>query len=112
MITNSVFTGNNAIGWGANPADSGTPGGGSGGAIYMDGKDYNVQIGGTVMEGNNAREGGGALFQVVDLGYGSLTLNQSRLHANVSGKFETSPGIYYLVDGEHRQPELIQSTVG
>ena len=49
-ILNSVFVDNKAIGWGANPASSGTPGGGSGGAIYVDGKDNNVLIAGTVME--------------------------------------------------------------
>ena len=39
-VLNSVFTGNQAIGDGANPASAGTPGGGSGGAIYTDGDDY------------------------------------------------------------------------
>ena len=41
-VLNSVFTGNKAIGNGANPASSGTPGGGSGGAIYLDGVKDNV----------------------------------------------------------------------
>ena len=36
-IVRSEFTGNRAIGRGANPARAGTPGGGSGGAIYNDG---------------------------------------------------------------------------
>ena len=36
-VLNSQFTNNSAIGWGANPASRGTPGGGSGGAIYLDG---------------------------------------------------------------------------
>src|SRR4029077_15874287 len=35
-IYNSVFTGNRAIGSGANPARGGTPGGGSGAAVYAD----------------------------------------------------------------------------
>jgi hypothetical protein len=37
VVLNSVLSYNNAIGNGANPAESGTPGGGSGGAIYTDG---------------------------------------------------------------------------
>ncbi len=37
LVTDSVFRGNKAIGRGANPASAGTPGGGSGGAIYLDG---------------------------------------------------------------------------
>jgi hypothetical protein len=36
-VINSVMSHNNAIGHGANPAEPGTPGGGSGGAIYNDG---------------------------------------------------------------------------
>jgi hypothetical protein len=35
-VLGSRFVGNRAIGFGANPAKPGTPGGGSGGAIYND----------------------------------------------------------------------------
>src|SRR5579871_4126403 len=66
QVIDSLFTGNAAIGWGANPAAKGTAGGGSGGAIYNDGADYNTLIAGTVMRDNSAREGGGAIFYVVD----------------------------------------------
>jgi hypothetical protein len=109
-ILNSQFTGNEAIGWGANPASHGTPGGGSGGAIYLDGKDDNVVIAGTVMDENSAREGGGAVFDVVDVGWGALTLEQSDLHNNTSGEFQTFPGIYYAVDGNDRVPVTIRSS--
>ena len=61
-VYNSLMTGNEAIGWGQNPAKSGTPGGGSGGAIYTDGTAYNLLIDGTAMSGNTANEGGGAIF--------------------------------------------------
>src|SRR4029453_16870181 len=37
VVLNSVLSHNSAIGRGANPAKPGTPGGGSGGAIYLDG---------------------------------------------------------------------------
>ena len=63
-ISDSVFTGNRAIGRGANPARRGTPGGGSGGAIYIDGNDFSVLLAGTTMTRNHAREGGGAIFFV------------------------------------------------
>ena len=56
-VLNSVFTNNRAVGWGANPASRGTPGGGSGGAIYLDGTDDNVLIAGSVMDDDHAREG-------------------------------------------------------
>jgi hypothetical protein len=111
-IRNSEFIDNKAIGWGANPASRGTPGGGSGGAIYLDGRDDNVLIAGTVMDDNAAREGGGAVFDVVDIGYGSLTFNQSHLHNDVSGQFQTFPGVYYRRDGHDGPPAMINSTDG
>ena len=109
-VLNSSFTYNKAIGWGANPAASGTPGGGSGGAIYLDGTDDNVLIAGTVMHNNTAREGGGAIFDVVDSGWGSLTLNHSHLRSDPSGEFQTFPGIYYNLDGHDGPPTMIDST--
>ena len=109
-ILDSEFVDNKAIGWGANPASSGTRGGGSGGAVYLDGKDDNVLIAGTVMEGNSAREGGGAVFDVVDSGWGALTFNESHLHNNISGTFQTFPGIYYDLDGKDTVPVMIKST--
>jgi hypothetical protein len=109
-VLNSLFTSNKATGWGANPAAAGTAGGGSGGAIYLDGTDDNVLIAGTVMHGNTAREGGGAIFDVVDSGRGSLTLNESHLHSDKSGEFQTFPGIYYDRDGHDGPPIMIDST--
>lgn len=109
-IFNSQFIDNRAIGWGANPASHGTRGGGSGGAIYLDGKNDNVLIAGTVMDDNSAREGGGAVFDVVDSGYGALTFNRSHLHHDTSGAFQTFPGVYYDLDGHDRQPVMIHST--
>ena len=109
-VLNSVLSGNKAVGWGANPASPGTPGGGSGGAIYNDGTDYNTLIAGTIMRNNSAREGGGAIFYVVDSGQGKLTLNESHLRHNPSGQFQTFPGIYDNIDGHDTQPVMIHST--
>jgi len=110
-ILNSQFFDNKAIGWGANPAAAGAPGGGSGGAVYIDGKNNDVLIAGTVMQGNSAREGGGAVFDVVNSGWGALTFNQSHLHGNTSGAFQNLPGIYYELDGKLSSPVLINSTL-
>src|SRR4249919_2993484 len=41
-VLNSRFVGNHATGIGANPQPQGSPGGGSGGAIYTDGNDYRL----------------------------------------------------------------------
>ncbi len=110
-VFNSFFGNNRAIGWGQNPQQSGTPGGGSGGAIYTDGNSYSVLIDGTVIRYNNAREGGGAVFFVVDAGGGTLTIENSTLHDNPSGQFQNAPGIFDSVDGHDVPPVVIHSTV-
>jgi hypothetical protein len=95
-VYNSVFTRNRAIGRGANPARGGSPGGGSGGALYADGNDYRVLLAGTRMTGNHAREGGGAVFFVSNDRTGTLEIRSSSLRRNPSDGFETDPGIYFL----------------
>jgi hypothetical protein len=106
-VFNSFFANNRAIGWGQNPQQSGTPGGGGGGAIYTDGDSYSVLIDGTIMRNNYAREGGGAVFFVVDAGAGTLTIKYSRLHHNPSGQFQNAPGIFDSVDGHDVPPVVI-----
>jgi hypothetical protein len=110
-VLNSVMTGNQAIGFGANPAGHGTSGGGSGGAIYTDGDHYNLTIGGTVISGNSAREGGGAIFFVVDAGGGTLTIDHSTLRRNPSGEFQNAPGIFDSVDGHVTPPVVVDSSI-
>ena len=110
VIRDSRMIQNRAIGNGANPAGPGTAGGGSGGAIYLDGQDDNALIAGTVMDNNSAREGGGAVFDVVDTGWGTLTFNHSHLHNDISGRFQTFPGIYYDIDGRDTVPLMIKSS--
>ena len=95
-IYNSVFTGNRAIGRGANPARPNTPGGGSGGAVYADGNDFRILIAGTKMAHNHAREGGGAVFFVSNDRTGVLKIRSSTLRDNPSDGFETDPGIFFL----------------
>jgi hypothetical protein len=97
-ILNSVLSDNEAIGRGANPARAGTPGGGSGGAIYTDGNTFTVNLSGTVVEDNHAREGGGAVFFVSNDRTGSMRITSSKLRRNRSDGFETAglPGIFFL----------------
>jgi hypothetical protein len=111
-VINSLLTGNKAIGWGANPAQAGTPGGGSGGAIYTDGNQYDLSVTGTVMRDNTAREGGGGIFFVVDSGGGTLRIESSTLQANPSGEFQNAPGIFDSVNGQEAQPVEVSSSVG
>ena len=111
-VINSLLTGNKAIGWGANPAASGTPGGGSGGAIYTDGNQYNLDVTGTVMRDNTAREGGGGIFFVVNAGGGTLQIESSTLQSNSSGAFQNAPGIFDSVNGQDTQPVVVGSSIG
>ncbi|MEU5779886.1 hypothetical protein [Micromonospora lupini] len=106
VVLNSLLRNNEAIGSGANPAKSGTPGGGSGGAIYCDGNEFTVRIAGTVIENNKANEGGGAIFFVSNNRTGTMKIENSTLRRNPSGKFETPGyrGIFFL---GARNPEVI-----
>ncbi|MCZ7440357.1 hypothetical protein O7598_28440 [Micromonospora sp. WMMC241] len=97
-VLNSVFRDNRAVGTGANPARGGTPGGGSGGAIYCDGNEFTVKLAGTIIEDNSANEGGGAVFFVSNNRTGTMTISGSTLRRNPSKGFETKgfPGIFFL----------------
>lgn len=109
-VINSFFSHNRAIGYGANPAQPGTPGGGSGGAIYNDGNTFTLDLCGTKIVNNQAREGGGAIFFVSNDRTGSLIIRDSYLANNPSEGFETPgyPGIFYLGNGD---PQVINSTI-
>ncbi|MBK7624296.1 MAG: hypothetical protein IPJ14_16955 [Kineosporiaceae bacterium] len=108
-VVNSIFRGNVVTGRGANPARSGTPGGGSGGAIYMDGNTIRLDLRGCLIEDNTAPEGGGAVFFVSNDRTGTATLAASTLRRNVSKGFETTglPGIFFL---GARSPSLTTGT--
>lgn len=109
-VINSLFSHNAAIGNGANPAQPGTPGGGSGGAIYCDGNTFTLTLCGVRMTDNTANEGGGAIFFVSNDLSGTLVIKDSYLSNNPSGKFETDgyPGIFVLANGE---PQVEGSTI-
>ena len=111
QIYNSVFTDNKATGNGANPSRSGTPGGGSGGAIYLDGNLFTLDLNGSIVRDNTANEGGGAIFFVSNDRTGELRISTSDLLHNPSGRFETAgfPGIFFLGRG---LPQVTNSTIG
>jgi hypothetical protein len=111
VVLNSVLTHNRAVGRGANPARGGTPGGGSGGAIYTDGNRFTVTIAGSVVENNRANEGGGAVFFVSNDRTGTMKIEGSSLRRNPSDGFETRgfPGIFFL---GARNPTVTGSTLG
>ena len=109
-VRDSLFAHNRAIGSGANPARQGTPGGGSGGAIYTDGNSYTVRISGSIIRNNHAREGGGAIFFVSNDHTGTLRIAHSTLHHNPSAGFHTAgfPGIFFIGAG---RPVIVDSSL-
>ncbi|RLD69376.1 MAG: hypothetical protein DRI95_00225 [Bacteroidetes bacterium] len=93
-IINSLFSHNQAIGNGANPAADGTPGGGSGGAIYNDGNTMTLTILGTLIEKNEVNEHGSAIFFVTNDHSGNIRIDQSTIRNNIGGSwYPVYPGI-------------------
>ncbi|HEY7704049.1 MAG TPA: hypothetical protein VID03_04385 [Acidimicrobiia bacterium] len=107
-VINSLFSFNDAIGNGANPAQSGTPGGGSGGAIYNDGNTFTLRVIDTKITDNHANEGGGAIFFVSNDLSGSLIIQNSELRRNPSDEFESMPGIFVLAGSVQASGSVIE----
>jgi hypothetical protein len=68
----------------------------SGGAVYADGNDFRVELAGSTLVRNHAREGGRAVFFVSNDRSGVLEIRSSTLRTNPSAGFETDPGIFFL----------------
>lgn len=93
-IYNSLFSHNEAIGRGGNPAEQGTPGGGSGGAIYNDGNTMTLSMCGTRIEANSVQAYGSAIFFVSNDRSGNVEIEDSVITANVGGSwYPTYPQI-------------------
>jgi hypothetical protein len=109
-VLNSSFLANRAIGIGANPAQPGSPGGGSGAAIYNDGDRMALSIGGSSFIDNRANEGGGAIFFVSNDRTGMMAISHSTLERNRNDGFHTAglPGIFFL---GARSPTITESVV-
>jgi hypothetical protein len=93
-IINSLFSHNRAIGRGGNPATSGTPGGGSGGAIYNDGNRMTLSLCGTRIENNEVVQHGSAIFFVSNDHSGDIRIDRSVITHNLGGSwYPTRPQI-------------------
>jgi hypothetical protein len=93
-IYNSLFSHNQAVGNGGNPAQSGTPGGGSGGAIYNDGNTMTLSLCGVSMQHNQAIQHGSAIFFVSNDHSGNVKIDQSVITQNTGGSwYPTYPQI-------------------
>ncbi|MEZ4447314.1 MAG: hypothetical protein R3B72_50010 [Polyangiaceae bacterium] len=93
-VINSWFSHNSAIGNGGNPAQGGTPGGGSGGAIYNDGNTMTLSLCGTRIEHNDVVQHGSAIFFVTNDHSGDIRIDRSNITNNVGGSwYPTYPQI-------------------
>ncbi len=86
-IINSVFTHNRAIGNGGNPAQNGTPSGGSGGAIYNDGNTMTLTIAGSIIEENEVNAFGSSIFFVSNDHSGNIIIDDSTIKNNIGGSW-------------------------
>jgi hypothetical protein len=109
-IINCLFSYNQAIGNGGNPAASGTPGGGSGGAIYNDGNTMTLAMYGTIIEHNQVNAYGSAIFFVSNNGTGTIRIDNSVIRENTGGSWYAQglPGI--SVDAGTKR-EITNSTI-
>jgi hypothetical protein len=86
-VINSELSYNKAIGNGGNPATSGTPGGGSGGAIYNDGNTMTLTVCGTRIEYNQVNAFGSAIFFVSNDHTGDIRIDDSVITNNIGGSW-------------------------
>jgi hypothetical protein len=93
-IINSHFSSNQAVGDGGNPPLPGTPGGGSGGAIYNDGDTMTLSICGSRIEYNEVNAHGSAIFFVSNDHSGNIVIDRSVIFGNSGGSwYPTYPQI-------------------
>lgn len=109
-VYNSRFTNNKVTGHGLNPARAGTPGGGSGGAIYADVNTQHLRVAGTSVRNNSGRASSGAIFFVSNNREGRLTINDSTLANNPDPAHSRGlPGIFHL--GRDARPTIVSSVI-
>jgi hypothetical protein len=93
-LINSLFSHNHAIGNGGNPAQGGTPGGGSGGAIYNDGNTMTLSLCGVSIQQNEVVQHGSAIFFVTNDHSGDIRIEKSVITHNIGGSwYPTYPQI-------------------
>lgn len=107
-IINTLFSYNQAIGYGGNPAQSGTPGGGCGGAIYNDGNEMTLAILGSKIVNNHSNTFGAGVFFVTNNHTGDIVIKNSTITGNTGGGWHTLPGISMHADTKQT---IVNSTI-
>lgn len=110
-IYNTEISHNQALGRGQNPALPGTPGGGSGGAIYQDGNAFDLSMCGATVSNNRAVEGGSAIFYVSNNSTGTMSLVDSSFASHPMGTFETPNLPGFFVKAAPGQPVVTGTSI-
>jgi len=106
-IYNSLFSHNRAIGNGGNPSQPGTPGGGSGGAIYNDGNEMTLSLCGTAIRDNQVVQHGSAIFFVTNNHTGDIAIDRSVITNNTGGSWYTQ---YPMISSHDDTPIVVTSS--
>jgi hypothetical protein len=107
-LVNTLISYNKAIGNGGNPAASGTPGGGSGGAIYNDGDTMVLTVNGSQLLDNSVNAFGSAIFFVSDNLTGSIVIANSTITGNTGGSWYVT---YPQISNEPSTPIKVTNSV-
>lgn len=107
-IINSLFSHNSAVGNGGNPAQDGSPGGGSGGAIYNDGNTMTLDLCGTRIESNTVVQHGSAIFFVSNDHTGDVQIDKSNISSNAGGSWYPT---YDQISGHSDTPIAVSASV-
>jgi len=106
-VVNTLIDYNHAVGNGGNPAASGTPGGGSGGAIYNDGNTMVLTIDGSQLNSNQVNTYGSAIFFVSDNLTGSVDITDSTIIGNIGGTWYDK---YPQISAEQSTPITVKNS--
>ena len=107
-IINSLFSHNRAIGEGGNPAQTGTPGGGSGGAVYNDGNTMTLSLCGTRISDNQVTTHGSAIFFVSNDRSGDVRIDRSIITDNTGGSWYPT---YPQISGHDDTPIVVTDSI-
>lgn len=107
-VVNSLLTYNHAVGNGGNPAASGTPGGGSGGAIYNDGDTMTLTVSGSTLNYNQVNAYGSAIFFVSNDLTGNMVITDSTIMGNIGGSWYPQ---YPQISAQPSTPITVKNSV-
>jgi len=107
-VINSVLSYNRAIGKGGNPAMAGTPGGGSGGAIYNDGNTMTLTVANSRIEHNEVATHGSAIFFVSNDHSGNIVIQDSTITNNTGGSWYPT---YPQISNHDDTPIMVEGSV-